>query len=166
MDAARRTVDLSFRKALRLIGTHVRELGALDKVAGDGDHGTTMVRGLRAANQEVDALGDNFSAGKALVMGGGAFSNAAGGASGALFGMFLIIAGNRLGDGPYDAVSVAAAVQAGAAKVCEMGGAQVGDKTCLDTHGPVCGCADAGCRGRHGPPVRVAAGPARRANKA
>ncbi len=136
MDAARRAVDLSFRNALRLIGTHVEELGALDKAAGDGDHGTTMVRGLRAANQEVDKLGSNFSAGQALAMGGGAFSNAAGGASGALFGMFLVSAGGALGNGPYDAVAVAAALRAGAAKVGEMGKAEVGDKTLVDTLAP------------------------------
>ena len=61
-----------------------------------------------------------------------AFSDAAGGASGALFGLFLLTSGQKLDAGPFDVASVHLALQAAAASVSKMGKAQVGDKTMLD----------------------------------
>ena len=83
-DTAREAVDLSLRRAQQAIEAHVEELGALDAAAGDGDHGTTMLRGLRAANDAIGGLDVGASASTALIVAGSAFSDAAGGASGAL----------------------------------------------------------------------------------
>ena len=40
--------------ALVAVQAHEQELGRLDAVAGDGDHGSTMVRGLAAAVAAAD----------------------------------------------------------------------------------------------------------------
>ena len=72
----------------------------LDAAAGDGDHGATMVRGLRAAHAAAKAA--NGSAGDLLVVAGAAFADAGGGASGALLGALITTVGRGLGDGPYD----------------------------------------------------------------
>lgn len=131
---ARQVVRLWLANALALVGEHEEELGRLDAAAGDGDHGSTMVRGLRAANAAV-AEADG-SAGELLVQAGAAFSDAAGGASGALVGMWITIIGQRLGDGPYDLPALLEALQAGTNRVARLGKAQPGDKTLLDALTP------------------------------
>ena len=136
MDSSRQVVDLSLRYALELIETHVDELGALDAAAGDGDHGTTMVRGLRAANDAIGNLSADVTAGQALITAGSAFADAAGGASGALFGVFLTGIGQQLADGLSDDAAVSRAVANAASTVARMGKAVVGDKTFVDTLSP------------------------------
>lgn len=136
MEQAREVIVLSLHKAQAIIEAHAQELGALDAAAGDGDHGATMVRGLRAANRAVAESDAGVSPGMALVAAGSAFSDAAGGASGALFGLFLMTAGQKLGAGPFDLAHVHAALEAAAASVSKMGKAQVGDKTMLDALAP------------------------------
>lgn len=132
MEQAREVIELSLQKTQRIIEAHAQELGALDAAAGDGDHGVTMVRGMRAANRAVAELDDSVSPGMVLVAAGSAFSDAAGGASGALFGLFLLTSGQTLDAGPFDVASVHLALQAAAASVSKMGKAQVGDKTMVD----------------------------------
>ncbi len=132
MEQARAVIELSLQKAQQIIEAHAQELGALDAAAGDGDHGTTMVRGLRAANRAIAELDDGVSPGMALATAGSAFADAAGGASGALFGLFLLTSGQKLAAGPFDAAGIQLAMQAAAASVSKMGKAQVGDKTLVD----------------------------------
>jgi len=132
MEQAREVIELSLQKAQQIIETHAQELGALDAAAGDGDHGTTMLRGVRAANRAIAELDDSVSPGMVLAAAGSAFSDAAGGASGALFGLFLLTSGQRLDAGPFDLAGIHTALQAAAASVSRTGKAQVGDKTMLD----------------------------------
>ena len=120
--------------ALVAVQAHEQELGRLDAVAGDGDHGSTMVRGLAAAVAAADGAAP--SPGARLAQAGMAFADAAGGASGALVGMFIATTGQRLGDGPFDTTAVQAALAAGLATVQRLGKAQVGDKTMVDTLAP------------------------------
>jgi dihydroxyacetone kinase len=61
-----------------------------------------------------------------------AFNNAAGGASGALVGMFIMSVGMAMTD-PIDAAKVHAALNKGIEAMVKLGKAQVGDKTMLDT---------------------------------
>ncbi|MCS6826123.1 MAG: dihydroxyacetone kinase subunit DhaL [Caldilinea sp.] len=119
--------------ALEVITAHEEELGRLDAAAGDGDHGATMVRGLRAANVAVEKTSDG--AGRLLIEAGAAFSDA-GGASGALIGALLSSVGRALGEGPYDAATVTKALQAGLSMVMRLGKAQPGDKTLIDALKP------------------------------
>ncbi len=128
-------VGRTLTNALAIVEVHETELGKLDAAAGDGDHGATMVRGLKAAVATL-AAGDAPDAGALLSRAGMAFSDAAGGASGALYGMFLATVGRQLGDGPYDTQTVAAALQVGQDVVARLGKAQPGDKTMLDALAP------------------------------
>ncbi|MFN3981690.1 MAG: dihydroxyacetone kinase subunit DhaL [Caldilinea sp.] len=120
--------------ALETITAHEDELGRLDAAAGDGDHGATMVRGLRAAVAAADKA--SGCAGHLLAEAGAAFADASGGASGALVGALLSTTGRTLGDGPYDTSAVAAALQAGLQMVMRLGKAQPGDKTLIDALQP------------------------------
>jgi dihydroxyacetone kinase len=72
-----------------------------------------------------------------LISAGEAWSERAGGTSGALWGTGLIQAGNALGNrDAYSAADAAAAVRAFASAVTELGSAAVGDKTMVDALAP------------------------------
>jgi dihydroxyacetone kinase len=125
-------VRLCLSKALAAIEVIEGELGRLDAVAGDGDHGSGMVRGLRAANA---ALADG-TPGQMLVQAGSAFADAAGGASGALVGMLITTIGQNLPDEEVDAPALHRALEAGLNALCMLGRAKVGDKTMVDALSP------------------------------
>lgn len=110
---------------------HEQELGRVDSVAGDGDHGTGMVRGFRAA---TDAAGSaEGGTGSVLRAAGAAFGDKAGGTSGMLWGVMLTAAGEALGDSEAPtADAVAGAVRRAAETVQRVGKANLGDKTLLD----------------------------------
>ncbi len=110
------------------------ELGRLDAVAGDGDHGRGMVRGTLAARDAArSALAQGAGPARVLGAAGDAWAARAGGTSGVLWGAALSAFGARLGDsGAPDAGDVAAGVRAGYEALVRLGGAQPGDKTMLD----------------------------------
>ena len=114
------------------------ELGALDAVAGDGDHGLGMVRGAaaaaEAAHRAVDAGAGPASTLREAAAGWEAKS---GGTSGALWGAMLLGASEVLADDrPIDVSDVVPAVTAARDTLVRMGGAEVGDKTMLDALQP------------------------------
>lgn len=114
-------------------------LGALDAVAGDGDHGRGMVTGAHAAVEAVeDAVRAGHGVGRALVAAGRAWADKAGGTSGALWGELLRAAGRSLleAEDPTAARAVAAAVTAAVERLQAVGGAAVGDKTIVDAAVP------------------------------
>lgn len=123
----------ALRQALAVMESSEQELGRLDAAAGDGDHGAGMVRGFRAA---VDAIADDTgTAHRSFTRAGVGFQNAAGGASGALVGGWLIALGTGLPpeDDAVDATAMAHAIASATETLQHMGGAQAGDKTMLDT---------------------------------
>lgn len=117
------------------IDDNAKELGHLDAVAGDGDHGIGMQRGATAAAlaaQEVFGLG--AGAGTVLTRAGDAWADRAGGMSGALWGIALRALGAVLGDeASPDAATVASGVREAQREIVRHGKAQLGDKTLLDT---------------------------------
>ena len=127
---------VALRRALATIEEIEDELGRLDAAAGDGDHGAGMVRGLRAAVGAFD--GFNGTARRTFIRGGTAFQNAAGGASGALVGAWLIAIGTGLPerDEDVDAAAMAAALEEALATLQRLGQAQPGDKTMIDALAP------------------------------
>jgi D-erythrulose 4-kinase len=138
----------ALRQALATIEEMESELGRLDAAAGDGDHGAGMVRGLRAAVEAID--GFDGTARQTFRRGGVAFQNAAGGASGALVGAWLIAIGTGLPDqdDEVDATAVALALDQALAVLQGLGQAQPGDKTMVDTLAPFCAALnDAAARG-------------------
>lgn len=110
------------------------ELGAIDAIAGDGDHGRGMVRGVDAAHQAaVRAAQSGGGAGYVLTSAADAWADRAGGTSGVLWGAGLQAAGEVIGDvSPPDSATVAEAVAAFAARICALGGAVLRDKTMVD----------------------------------
>lgn len=114
------------------------ELGRIDAVAGDGDHGRGMVRGSSAAVRAAqDALDEGSGGWGVLAAAGDAWASRAGGTSGMLWGELLNALGRRLGDsGEPDARAVSEGVQAGFEAMMRLGGAKPGDKTMLDVLNP------------------------------
>lgn len=136
------------RAALAAVAARLQELethlGDLDAVAADGDHGTTMTRGIDAAVAAADVAGPD--AGDVLVAAGMAFADAAGGASGALWGSGLTTVGHAIEvagpDGP-DAALLARALNAAEAAVIRLGQSHPGDKTLVDALHPLVQTFDA-----------------------
>jgi D-erythrulose 4-kinase len=110
------------------------ELGRIDAVAGDGDHGRGMVKGSAAAREAaVKAVADGAGQGAVLTAAGKAWAAKAGGTSGVLWGAMLSALGARLGDtGRPDSDIIAAAMRDGYDALIQLGGASPGDKTMLD----------------------------------
>ena len=114
------------------------ELGRLDAVAGDGDHGRGMVRGCEAALEAARrAIARDAGAGSVLERAGDAWGSRAGGTSGALWGAALRAVGstwaNERHPGRDDLV---VAANAFVDRLQALGGASVGDKTMLDAAVP------------------------------
>jgi dihydroxyacetone kinase-like protein len=127
-------------RCLEQIEAAQAELNSLDAVAGDGDHGVTMVLALRAAVEKTSAL---RGADTALVLREAAAAFASvGGSIGPLWGTAFLRAGKVLDSG----ISPDAIVDAARAAVQGMrdrGRAEVGDKTLLDAMTPA---VDALCK--------------------
>ncbi|WP_309066529.1 dihydroxyacetone kinase family protein [Microbacterium sp.] len=110
------------------------ELGRIDQVAGDGDHGIGMQRGSRAGAGAARAAADrDAGAGTTLERAAEAWSDRAGGTSGAIWAEMLRTLGRHLGDDqPVTARVVAEGVTAAKDAVMSFGKAKVGDKTMVD----------------------------------
>jgi D-erythrulose 4-kinase len=113
---------------------HEAELGDLDAIAGDGDHGIGMRRGVdaaAAAGEQNAAAGTSVE--RVLTAAGEAWSERAGGTSGALWGTAVMAAGLALGNrDSYAAGDASAAVSAFSNAITELGKAEPGDKTMVD----------------------------------
>ncbi|MDT4999831.1 MAG: D-erythrulose 4-kinase, partial [Mycobacterium sp.] len=110
------------------------ELGRIDAVAGDGDHGRGMVKGSSAARDAAaKAVQDGAGQGSVLTAAGKVWASKAGGTSGVLWGALLNALGARLGDtGRPDSDAVGAGMRDGYDALVRLGGAAPGDKTMLD----------------------------------
>ncbi len=114
------------------------ELGRLDAVAGDGDHGQGMARGSAAA---ADAVREAASVGAGpagvLAAAGEAWAARAGGTSGALWGVGLVAWARMLtDDAPMTPEAAARGAVAALDGVKRLGGARPGDKTLVDALEP------------------------------
>ncbi|MFH8251824.1 dihydroxyacetone kinase family protein [Microbacterium sp. B2969] len=128
------TVLTAVETIARTIDSHVDELGRIDAIAGDGDHGIGMQRGSHAALDAARAAQQaGAGAGTTLARAADAWSDKAGGTSGALWGVILNAVSGSLGDtGRPSRHAVATGVAAGVAGVMAYGKAEVGDKTMVD----------------------------------
>jgi dihydroxyacetone kinase len=118
-----------------ILHANEEELGRIDSVAGDGDHGRGMVRGIDAAVAAAKlALDRGAAPGWILVRAARAWAASAGGTSGVLWGAGLEAAGIQLDDSSsnLEASDVASAARAFTAAITELGGATLGDKTMVD----------------------------------
>jgi dihydroxyacetone kinase-like protein len=135
------------RASAAVIEENAAALTRLDAAIGDGDHGTNMNRGLKAALQRLDGLqAEDFgSVFKAVGM---ALISKVGGASGPLSGSFYLAVGKGLGDAEAaEDGALAAALRAGYDGVVARGKAQLEDKTMLDALHPALEALEAALAG-------------------
>ncbi|NCF49398.1 MAG: DAK2 domain-containing protein [Bacteroidetes bacterium] len=118
--------DFLTRLADHFVGLEER-LNELDAAIGDGDHGTTICRGLAAAATDPAQPAK-------------AFRRAAGGASGSLFGVLI---GALSAEQNASPPTLGAAWSEAAPKITHLGGAGAGDKTMLDALIPAAAAAKA-----------------------
>lgn len=109
-----------FASLLDLFTEQEQRLNKFDAAVGDGDHGTTMLRGLKAANAAEPGA-------KAR-----AFMRASGGASGTLFGLIFHEIEQHLDDG----APLAGGLNRAAERIMDLGEVQRGDKSMIDALAP------------------------------
>ena len=119
------------------IDENVDELGRLDAIAGDGDHGIGMQRGIHAAQAAArDAAERGAGAATTLARAADAWSDRAGGTSGAIWGAILDTVAKTLGDvGVPAPAAIAKGLENAKARVATFG-AVPGDKTLVDSLDP------------------------------
>ncbi|MCB2054059.1 MAG: dihydroxyacetone kinase subunit L [Geminicoccaceae bacterium] len=130
------------------IAGHAEVLTELDRAIGDGDHGINLERGFDVLLAEKDAIAE-LPWPKALQEAGKVLVSKVGGASGALYGSFLL----GMAKAAEEGVDVASQVEAGVAAVRKRGKSDVGAKTMLDVLVPV---SEALAEGRAGDLRRIA----------
>lgn len=110
------------------------ELGRIDAVAGDGDHGRGMVKGITAALGAIETAPPGAGGSWLLQQAGRAWADQAGGTSGVLWGAALESAGRELRDDAeeYSRDDAVNAVRSFAETIGQLGRARLGDKTMLD----------------------------------
>ena len=135
---AAKTVLAALEKVRQTIDANEEELGRIDAVAGDGDHGIGMARGSTAAVAAGrDAAAAGAGVGTVLAIAADAWADKAGGTSGALWGVALLAMGESIGDEHKpDAARLSNAVTRAVEQVQRVGKAQVGDKTMVDAMVP------------------------------
>lgn len=115
------------------------EFGRIDAIAGDGDHGIGMARGITAAVAgAARAVERGAGIGTVLADAGESWAEAAGGTSGVLWGVCLTSAGASLAaePEPRSSAATARAAEAGLAAIQRIGKAEPGDKTLVDAFAP------------------------------
>ena len=129
-------------RAAAALQEHAEELGRLDSVAGDGDHGIGMTRGAKAASSAARQSLENGAGLRTVVWHAGrAWADEAGGTSGALWGAALTAMADQFSDvSAPSAETVAASVSAAATAIADRGHAVPGDKTMLDALIPLRDC--------------------------
>jgi dihydroxyacetone kinase-like protein len=161
------------RATTAVVEEHAAELTKLDSAIGDGDHGTNMNRGFKAAVQRLDGLEGDQDFGGVFKAVGMALIGKVGGASGPLYGSLFLGMGKELGDtgaaeNQVEDERLAAALRAGYDSVVARGKAQLEDKTMLDAWHPALEALDAAlAEGRElGPALDEAAAAAEAGMKA
>lgn len=128
--------------AFKLIESLLREkeaeLGKLDTIAGDGDHGQGMVLGATAATKEAErVIAEGAGLATTFDLAGQAWAEGAGGTSGMLWGKAISSLAQAASDTDAITKNDLARGLAHAAGVFEsVGGAHVGDKTMVDATNP------------------------------
>jgi len=120
--------DRFFEQLHREFTQAAEQLNTLDAAIGDGDHGTTMLRGLTKAVSAPDAMRAK------------AFMRASGGASGTLFGLILLGIEAHIDQGAALDAELAKACE----RICDLGEVEVGDKSMVDALAPAVAAAQAG----------------------
>jgi dihydroxyacetone kinase-like protein len=132
------------REFAQLVADHRDELTTLDAAIGDADHGTNMERGMSAV---IAGLGGDTVA-ELCKQAGMTLVSTVGGASGPLYGTFLLRFASSAGEvTELDAAGFAAAMRAGLDGIVARGKAEREDKTMYDALAPAVSALEAGIHG-------------------
>jgi D-erythrulose 4-kinase len=128
----------AFSEIKKVIDDSFEELGRIDAIAGDGDHGIGMQRGVLAAHEALsNAVENKAGAASALNAAADAWSDVAGGTSGVIWGVILSSIASELdNEGEITIEQISLGVAKALQNVQNFGKAQVGDKTLIDTLDP------------------------------
>jgi len=123
---------------------HATELGRLDAVAGDGDHGIGMERGAGGAADAAEAaLAQGAGVQTTLREAAEGWALRAGGASGALWRTILRALADHLSDEAAPTLTqISTGLTAAVNEVQRVGGARLGDKTLVDALHPLAATLD------------------------
>ena len=128
------TVRVALASIQDVLQREEQALGRIDAVAGDGDHGRGMLKGINAAVNSAASADERAGAAWLLARAGQAWAEQAGGTSGVLWGAALEAFGGSLTDdrSKYTPLDLVNAVDAFAESIVDLGRAAEGDKTMLD----------------------------------
>ncbi|MDO9416184.1 dihydroxyacetone kinase subunit DhaK [Pararhizobium sp.] len=128
-------------KCCRILIEAEQDLNALDAKSGDGDTGSTLAGAARALMSAIDRLplSDLTQLYRAI---GQELSQTMGGSSGVLLAIFFTAAGDAASSG----LPMTGALKAGLARMQEIGGARLGDRTMVDALAPALDALDKGVR--------------------
>ncbi|WP_147919145.1 dihydroxyacetone kinase family protein [Ruania zhangjianzhongii] len=131
-------VCVAIGHAAEAVRRQEERLGQLDRVGGDGDHGRGMVRGLSSAHDAALAAAESGAGLRSvLAAAGAAWSEKAGGTSGALWGAALAAFATAVDDQRAPTVAdIADGLTRALDAVVDLGGARPGDKTMVDAIAP------------------------------
>lgn len=118
-----------------VIAINTAYLCELDRLIGDGDHGTNMRRGCEAVYANREQL-SRLPVAEALESAGRILVANIGGAAGPLYGTLLIEIGRQTATHPDDA-DFAVILQYAIEAVARRGRCEIGDKTLLDVLYPI-----------------------------
>jgi len=135
------------RDAASTLHDNASYLTELDAAIGDADHGINMDRGFKAIVELLD--GTTFdSVDELMKKAGMTLVSKVGGASGPLYGTFLLRFGTALaGTSEIGAEAVGKALHAGVEGILARGKAELGDKTMYDAWAPALDAYDAAVAG-------------------
>jgi dihydroxyacetone kinase len=136
--AEARKVAQAFELVRQLIDKEADNLGDLDAIAGDGDHGIGMQRGAVAAhNAAQQSLNAGAGAASLLNTAADAWSDLAGGTSGVIWGVILASVASEINnESKITKEQLSAGFNKALENVKNFGKAQVGDKTLIDVLEP------------------------------
>jgi phosphoenolpyruvate---glycerone phosphotransferase subunit DhaL len=131
-------------------------LCALDGAIGDGDHGSSMLRGMAEARRREQESPSTDASGL-LRTAGEAFMAEVGGVTGVMFGsLFTAMGGKTAGAEGMSSRDLAEAFAAGLEEVMRRGKAAAGDKSMVDALSPAATALSAAARAGRTPAVALA----------
>ncbi|QIK70661.1 dihydroxyacetone kinase subunit L [Erysipelothrix sp. HDW6C] len=115
------------------IDGNAKYLSEIDGYTGDGDHGNNMKKGFLIARS---AIGENDSLRDAMMTLAMVLIDDIGGSMGPIYGTFFRKLAKPLRKDSVDEYDILEGLEAALAAICDLAGAQVGDKTLVDTLSP------------------------------
>jgi phosphoenolpyruvate---glycerone phosphotransferase subunit DhaL len=118
-------------RALQSLADRVAYLNELDRATGDGDHGTTIARGVKSVLRDLEAA-PPLNVNEVFIVVGKGMMKSMGGASGILYGVFFRAAQNAPVTTQLDRRTLSELLHLGLGSLQQKTKAEVGDKTMID----------------------------------